>query len=582
MVKKKTEKEIKDQMAKIQKRYHHDIKYIDERFVEDVVADYQKTKNEDILLKIIGNYQIFANTWAYDFAPFCDNDLESGEAMFKEVIWRCAKSFNIEKTKKEKGRAFNAYLISGLCNRLKNDRSANRSQKHAPRCICPICGDRVVQVEAKHLTHVIDLDRYRRTYQRYPLVSTDGFVTSPLTGEPIDKITDAHLNYVNKSYTVEDFKRDYSQILPKFPITCPATFMSLRSISAKYPSLIQTGYTEKKFIEEHPDFAGIITCPFSGRKVLEVTQEHLDKVLGQRANTPRIGWTLFNRKFQNATLKARPVKVFNPYTKKMVKEITPEMLAAAGTTIMDHLSAFQTIQLDTVYPDKVTCPFTGRSTRRIKRSDIEALDRTPIEFSMACCKYPLKKWQVKCAICDKWVDNIWSHLENVKHTYASPMSMEDFEKSYGIGATKVTVSTNSFFENDSGDSVHVGDMLIKTLKSIDPLELEDSLLRASLDDLDTKIAHAMRNFQTIDDICDVVSEKHTIRLRGPFQTGGSREVRELIRERTDCEDFDFSEPPRIGDRKVEVLIPGKETIKDRLRRLVQLSDLEVVEQDLTV
>ena len=94
-----TEKKINQKMKVLQKRYHHDIQYIDGRFVEEVVKEYQQTKNEDLLLKIIQNYEIFAKEWAYTFSHYCDNDLEAGEAMFKELIWYSATKFNSEKSR---------------------------------------------------------------------------------------------------------------------------------------------------------------------------------------------------------------------------------------------------------------------------------------------------------------------------------------------------------------------------------------------------------------------------------------------------------------------------------------------------
>ncbi len=569
-----TEKKITQKMKAIQKRYHHDIQYIDGRFVEDVVKEYQQTKNEDLLLKIIDNYQIFAKEWAYNFSHYCDNSLEAGEAMFKELIWYSATKFNSDKSLKANGKAFNAYWVSAALHRLKNFRSQRMSHKNSPRCTCPVCNQLVFQVDAKHLKHVIDLERYRRTFPKYPLVSTDGAVTCPISGKYLDKINDTHLNKVNGSYRVEDFEKDYPHLLPKYPLVCPATLNQIKHLDSSYPSMIESGYTEKAFINDFPDFAGIIRCPFSAKKILGITQEHLDKVLSQKHGKARLIMPKFKLKYPNITLKARQVPVLNPYTNKMVPEITPAMLSDAGTTVMDHINNHPSICLDDYYPDMIICPFTGRRTHKITKEDLKEINRKPIEFYFAVCKYPMKKWQIRCACCGDWVDNIWTHLEQAQHTYAQSMTMEDFEKAYGTASTKIVVSTNAFYDNEEGDSVHVADLMVNQIKNIDPLEIEDSLMAVAENDLDRRIAGAMRGFETLDDICYTAAKKRKVRLPMPFEAGNSRIFRDIVRKKIKEEDFDFSITPQDGAKKIEIMIPGRDTIRTRLLHLIQSSDLD--------
>lgn len=562
------------------KRFHHDIKFIDGKFIEDAVKEYQQTKDEDLLVKIINNYSIFRKTWGRQFAPYCDNDPEAGEYMHDEIVWRSVEKFEMGEAIKDKGYAFNAYLVSTLMNQLKNHFNARQSHKNHPRIMCPICSELVYQIDGKHLKHLIDLERYKRTFPRFPLVSADGRVSCPINGKPVAKINEPYLNRLNATYSVEDFKEEFAHLMPQYPIECPSTMMPIWNLTADYPSIIRDGYSEKEFIEDYPDFKGIICCPFSGKKMLEMTQEHLDKVLKQKNDKARYSMHRFKRLFPNATTKAKQVEVLNPYTKKMVPEISMEMLAAAGTSFNAHLEEHATIFLDEWYPNFVFCPFTGRRTHKITKADLSKIGRTVMEFYSAVCKYPLRKWQVKCGCCEEYVDNVWTHLETAKHTYSKPLTMEDYEKSYGTAAsTRAVVSTNSFVNNENGESIHLADLFAKKVKQVDPLEIEDSLAKAAQDDLDRRIASVIRCSRTLEDVCHEASERRKVNLPFEFQPGKSRAIREVIKRITGIEDFDFVDAPEDGAKKVEILTPGIDTIRARLIRLIEGSDL--VEMTMT-
>src|ERR1039457_683178 len=105
-------------IAKIKgtRHWHHDIQYIDGKFVEETVKEFQLTSNEDLLVKIIDNYSIFRGTWSKAFAQYLDGDIDSGGLMHDEIVWRAAFKFNREKSQKPDGKAFNAYVVSALLN----------------------------------------------------------------------------------------------------------------------------------------------------------------------------------------------------------------------------------------------------------------------------------------------------------------------------------------------------------------------------------------------------------------------------------------------------------------------------------
>jgi len=180
------------------------------------------------------------------------------------------------------------------------------------------------------------------------------------------------------------------------PVTCPVTGMLRHEMSEKYPETISPGYTARQFIRDFPDFGGILVSPFNGARMLGVTQEHLDKVLKQKSKT-RYSVHRYRKDFPNAPISARQVKIFNPYTGKMVRELTPEMLVRARTTVVEHLRRFAKYHLNQRYQEFVRCPFTGKYTHKITKRYLRKIGRTAMEFYAANCKYPLRKWQAPSA-----------------------------------------------------------------------------------------------------------------------------------------------------------------------------------------
>jgi hypothetical protein len=447
------EKEILRKLKLQQKKWHHDIRYIEGRFIEDVVLEYQKTGSEDTLLKILANYNIFRNTWIHYFLPYCDNNPDAAGAMHDQIIWHSTLKFQMDKSVKNKGYAFNAYIVSALMNQLKNHHNARMSHKNHPRVTCTLCHEEVWKIDWKHLKHAIDVKRYQKNHPEHVMV-----------------IRDAD-NYKNQD------------------------------------------------MEPHQ------------------------------------------------------VNVFNPYTNKWVPELTEEMLEAIGTTLKEHLNKYTKFKLNKWYYSLVICPFTGKRTHAVTSKDLKRLGKTRKEFYLANCKYPLTKWAVKCAICNRYVDNIWTHLEEAQHNYAPIMTKEDYENIHGASAVQASVSTNSFLKNDSGDEVYIADLLTKNVKLLDPLEIEDSLVHVAKDDLDMKIAKAVRHSKTLEDVCYGAAEKKQISLPSGFKQGKCKTAREVIRKMTGLEDFDFVSFPKDGAKEVYIMTPGRDFVKQRLIKLIAVSDL---------
>ena len=565
------------------KKWHHDCRFIKipdptqkDGFrlcrVEDVVRKYQETGDEDLFELILENYDLYGSQWAYLFAPYL-GDVPSGKQEFRVILFYSVRMFDGSKSLAEKDQKFNALFTSSGLNMLKNYRNKTRSRKNHPHIKCQACDDQVYEIDAKHLTHRIDFNRYKATFHNYPIVSRDGLTRCPMTGNEVPEIDRLYLKRIFGTYTVADFEREFPELLPKPPFTCPITDMSIRKLSGEYPSYIKAGYTEEQFVTDFPNFPGIIQCPFSGKKMLAITQEHLDQVLDQGKRAKRVSLASFLASQPNATLKAKQVQVMNPYTGQLVDEITPEMLAKAGTTVIAHLEKYATISLEQNYPKKVIDPFTGGLTRKIKRQYLEKLGKTTIQFYGAVCEYPLRKWQVKCGYCGEWVDNIWSHLEQTPHFYAPPLTVEDYEHRYG-SVRKYHVTSNSYVEDDDGERIHISDLFSTNNSSqgLDLVEVEDSLLKVSQDDLDIKIAKAVRSACTLDDIYYNASERRSISLPTPFKTSDMQAVKKAVRETCGTSDFGIIDP-KDGAKNIKISIPGRTTIRRRLQRMVQESDL---------
>lgn len=559
------------------KNWHHDIEYIDGEYVELVVEKYQKTKSEDLLAKILKNYEIYKMTWAKAFAPYLDNEIESGMALYDEIIWTSACKFDRSKILKRNGKAFNAYCVSACMNRLKNQMNSKKSCKHHPRIKCPICNEQVYQIDSKHLKHEYSLKRYKEEFINYPLVSTDGFVVCPITGNRVKKITEEYLNRIKWPdgtfgyYTPEDFKKEFKSIIPTGSFVCPITNIELNSISADYPKSIIKGYNQYLFANDFPNFKGLFKCPFSGKMILEANKEHLDSVLSQTENSgnKRKRMKSFNSLFPGITTEAIQVDVKNPYSGEMVRELTTIDFISNKTTIKEHLEKYCKEVMEKFCPQYIPCPFTGKPQKSIRRNYLRSIGRTVYDFYLAKCEYPVKKWNIKCAICGEYVDNIWTHLEKEKHTYSKRTTMDEFSRQYANYPLKSSVSTNSFYETDSGEVVHISDLLIRKIRGLDPLDIEDSLLSVAEDDMDRKIAKNIIQCKTMDDVLHYCREKKTIQKKEKMSNKDS--IISSIGT-----DYDFVSS---NGQLLEVLTPSKESIKNRVLRLYQSSDLMTEEEN---
>lgn len=556
---KKNKAKSKEEKPKKKKNWHHDIKQIDGRWVEDVVADFQAetdvTKKEILLDKIMKNYEIFRNKCALDYSKHLGGDIEAGRLIHDEIVWKAASKFDMSKAEKEKGYAFNAFLVATQCNHNRNLNNTKVSKKNHPRIKCPICNEEVYQIDVKHLRHRTDVEMYEKLHPGQPLVSYTGV---------LDRKTKK--SEQKKYYTVVDFSKDYGHLLQKFPIQCPMSGQKLFKVTAQYPSMLVKGYTEEDFIQDFPDFP-IITCPFTGKKKLEITQEYLDQVLMQ---TPPV--TEVQEEISQEEL-IRQVKVTNPYTGQQVDEITLEMLADAGTDLRTHIYKFATIELEKKYKDKIPCPFTGEMLKQITVKKLEKMGISEWEFYMATCRFPLRKYQVKCALDNKWVDNIWSHLEKKVHNYAKPYSMDDFEKEFNKTPTKAFVSTNCYFESDSGDQMHISDLFVNNKNENDAMEIEDSLLVTAQDELDKAIITSLKQSHTVEDVYyhSSVTKEINLKMEGNPST---KELKSEIKKIIGINDFDITVPV-LEEKKdsITIMIPSRDTIRKRLQRMMQASDI---------
>lgn len=557
------------------KRWHHDIKLIDGRYIEEVVLEFQRASDkgvkEALLAKIIQNYEIFKAGWSWGFSRYLDNSIEAGELMHDEIVWKSACKFDRTKVRKPDGKAFNAYLVSAQLNSLKNMRNTSRSHKNHPRVKCPVCGEEVFCIDEKHLSHIIDFDRYIKMFPKYTLVSHDGLIRCPFTGERIPELTEARINRFMGKYTVEDFKQEFHNLLPRLPVRCPMTNTDIPRIDASYPSTLLKGYSEDEFVNDFTNFPGVIVCPFTGKRKLEITQEHLDKVVKNHGR--RVTLAEFEKDHPNFTFKAKKVPVVNPYTGQIVPEITLAMLAEAGTDAKTHFGKHATLVLGRRYDHLIRCPWTGRRMYSVTKEYLDKIGKSVYEFYRVTCRYPLQKWQVKCATDGSWVDSAWAHIEACPQRYAPKMTMQEFEAAFAGTRTKAFVSTNSFFYNDSGEQIHLIDLFGSTKKPEDLLELEDSLLHVAQDDLDRRIIASIRKTHTVDDLFYESAKKETVPLSKPFAPGRSKEVRSEIRSKRGVSDFDLLETPAAGATAVTILVPGRETVRKRLFRMISDSDI---------
>ena len=547
----KSDKKLVKEMTS-QKAWHHDIKFIDKEFVEEVVHEAQNESDEGrrdtLMSKIIANYKIFRRQWGTAFRPYVD-ELEDGESIHDFVVFKAASQFDFKKGRKANGRAFNAYLVSSLLHQLRNLRNAKMSAKNHPRIKCPICGEETYQIDQKHLEHLYTLDRYVKDFPDYP-VSAYG---------PSEQRADEEA-----SYTVDEFYKESEDLRPSL-IICPVTKVRVAP-DEDYLLGLYGESSQKKFFSDFPDFEGGFDSPYTGEKMLFMTQRHLD---------------------DNAVRTTKPkmviqVPVYNPYTDEEVWELTPKMLSEAGTTVKDHLTKYAKFYLDKKYFDHVVCPFTGKKTQRYETDKhLKRLGKTPMEFYLAVCEYPFSKFLVRCALCGDYVENVWDHLTEARHRYAPYMDMQTFEGLYGQDSRKLKVTTNSYVDNGEGESIHVGELASATQVPPDNasgLCVRDSLLAVAEDDMDRKIAESCRDADGVEDILYMASERRevTVKVKGEYSP---KKLKAAVKEVLKTSEYDVAsnlrkiEPNKKGEYVVTVSTPTKKSIMNRLRRMVESSDL---------
>jgi hypothetical protein len=554
-----------NQPHEIPDSWSHDIRYIDGEFVEEAVSRFQAAetdKEREILIeKIFRNFSLFRNDWATAFAPYLDEGRDDGLGYFYEVLWRSARQFSMKKRKKKMGRAFNAYFVSALMNTEKNLK--HNKYKKGPLIRCPICEEDVSMIDEVHLMHQYDIVRYSRTFVGFPISSWDGKITCLFTRNRIDEITQSYVNKMVGQYLLSDWEVEFNP--PRGPFPCPVTGLMVNPDDLSYPSVLAPDYTEEDFVRDFPEFPGIVSCPVCKKRMLRMTAEHF-------ASHARNAFPLsqLEKEFPNVTIKSRRVKVINPYTGEKVDEITLDMLNAAGTTVREHLEKHSTIHLGAARKKPFFCPFTGRKMRSIKKETLERIGYTPYEFYQATCEFPLRRFQVKCAICGDWVDNIGQHLDEVKHAYAMPMSPEEYEKAHG-GKIRNVVVAKMFLENDDGERTSMADVVAKPGRCDieclqDLLDMGSVFKKFARDDLDKKIINAIRGSTSLVEVCENTVENRVVALKNPFSGSSTKVLAREIRA-SGTKDFDVVGCPEEGDEEISIVVPSRETIFKRLRRM---------------
>jgi hypothetical protein len=578
----KLEKQI---LREVKKKWKHDIKKIDGKFIEDVIAEYQaataiamqfkdskseknqqkhqeaKEKSEEILAKIVNNYSIFKHTWSRYFGPYIHKDLEAGCHLHDEIIWFAAGNFDLKKCAKANGYAFNAYMISCMLNQLKNFRNISRSYKNNPMIKCPICGEMVPNIDRQHLRHKTDLKKYRKLYKDFPLCSY-GYVIEPTAGRYLRVINQAYFSGKEESY-----------------LKCPITGNQIEKMDDEYLSSVYKGYTRSQFLVDYPlwleyeknlDFRKQANYLSVYNFNILLRNGGFPKKTRRRKRTTVGSLNKLNRVYSNFTLKAKKVRVFNPYTQKMVKEITPLMLKKAGVTVQEHLQNYATLWIDKYYPILRVCPFTGRKTHLFKKSDLAKIGVTPMQFYMATCKYPLQKYKVKCSIDGHWVENIWTHLEDKTHSYSTPMTPEEFQKILNNNPTKICVTNNAYVTSESGDTVFIADLFPAETEVFDRLEIEDSLRSVAKDSLDLGIATKIADCHTLDDLFYLICETKKVSITAS-PSCSKAEIKKKVKS-LGYEDFDV-DMEKSESGVATIIIPSRATIKNRLEEMGKESGL---------
>ena len=560
------------------KKWHHDIKYIilekhevppgitlagtppHKLWVEEVVTMYQTTKSEVLLQRIMDNYIIFQFQWARDFSAYLDNGIDEGKDLFIEVVWRSAKMFNLALSKKALGRAFNAYLTSALMNKRK---TLKTQRFKGPPIECQVCGQRMSYIDDKHLQHEMNVKAYKDMYPTYPLVSYDGKTFCPYTGEKVNFVTIERVNRVAGYYLVEDWLKEYGGLFPNRK--CPLTGLV---IGEKYPDILAPMYSLVDLKNDFPSFQALIRCPATGKEIFYITQRHLDEHVNEK-RTKRISMAEFARIHPRSTLSAKQVPVVNPYTNETKMEITFEDLVAANTTVREHIQRYPTIVVNKLYEKEFVCPFTGKLRDSITTSELEEMGVTPAQFYLATCQFPLRKFKVRCAVCGKWADNIWSHLEEEKHSYAEVLTASEYEQKYGARSRSFMVIKTTM-ENDDGEDSKLTDLVSAKVTHPDILmDLQYALRKVATTDLDRKIACVIKSCRTVEDIIDQTVEKKTIHLTRPFSMDEEAAVKAKIGKSLGIDDFEI-ERSSEASLLANVVIPSKRTVLGRIKELRML------------
>ena len=88
------------------------------------------------------------------------------------------------------------------------------------------------------------------------------------------------------------------------------------------------------------------------------------------------------------------------------------------------------------------------------------------------------------------------------------------------------------------------------------------------DPLDRKIIASIRGSTNLVEVCESTVEHQVVALKNPFSGDSTKVLTREIRA-SGIKDFDVAGCPEEGDEEVAIVVPSRETIFKRLRRMAE-------------
>jgi hypothetical protein len=129
----------------------------------------------------------------------------------------------------------------------------------------------------------------------------------------------------------------------------------------------------------------------------------------------------------------------------------------------------------------------------------------------------------------------------------------------------------------SGDPASYDEEAIRakvTKKTVDMLEIEDSLSKVAESDLDKRMVKSIRASATLEDVFFEAAEKRIVSLKFRFGVGMTKAVRMAVKSSLGFIDFDIAKTPHVGAKEVVVMVPSRNTLRNRLMAMIDASDIK--------